>query len=107
MKADVTEHKINVHADPIDGYSLADYDFECKFFVFSNRVVSIKKNEMIQHEVDGVFDKDNFIAILDTEKVIALGKGTLKMKLIAHVPDVDFPDGTRTEVGEITLKVVL
>lgn len=107
MKADVTEHKINIHTDPIDGYSMNDYDFECRFFVYSNKMVTVKKSEMIQHDVDGVPDKDNFIAILDTEKVMALGKGALKIRFIAHIPDADFPDGTRTEVDEITTKIVL
>lgn len=104
---DVTEHKIVIHADPIDGYSLSDYDFECKFFVVSNKMITIKKNEMTQNEVDGVPDKDNFIVTLDTEKVLALGKGVLKIRLVAHIPDADFPDGTRTEVDEITTTIVL
>lgn len=103
----VTEHKINIHADPIDGYSMNDYDFECQFYVYSNRKVTIKKSEMIQVETDGVKDPNNFIATLDSEKVKAIGKGTLRMRFIAHVPDADFPDGTRTEVDEITLKIVL
>ena len=104
---DVSEYKVNVHADPIDGYSMGDYDFEVRFFVYSNKMLTIKKREMIQHKVDGVPDKDNFIATLDTEKVMALGKGTLKIRLIAHIPDADFPNGTRTEVDEITTKIVL
>ena len=107
MNVDVTEHKINIHADPIDGYSMSDYEFECKFFIYSNRTVTINKSEMIQNKIGGVPDKDNYIAILDTEKVVALGKGALKMRFIAHVPDADFPDGTRTEVNEVSLNIVL
>ena len=98
---DVTEYKINVHAEPIDGLSMDKYDFECQFYVYSNKVVTIKKEDMKQNEVDNKPDPDNYIAILDSEKVKALGRGSVKMRFIAHIPDSDFPDGARTEVAEI------
>ena len=98
IKGIVTEHKINIHAEPIDGLSMSNYDFECHFYICSNRVVTIKKSEMKQSQVNGTPDKDNYIAILDTEKILFLGKGSLKMMFVAHIPDSDFPDRFRTEI---------
>ena len=98
---EVSEYKINVHADPIDGYSMSDYDFKCQFYVYSNKIVTVKKEDMKQNEVDNKPDPDNYIAILDSEKVKSLGRGSVKMRFIAHVTDPDFPDGTRTEVAEV------
>ena len=97
----VTEYKINVHAEPINGLSMSQYNFECQFYVYSNKVVTIKKEDMKQNEVNGQADPDNYIAILDSEKIKSLGKGALKMRFIAHIPDSDFSDNTRTEVAEI------
>ena len=37
---EVNEYKVNVHAEPIDGLSMDKYEFECQFYVFSNKGVS-------------------------------------------------------------------
>ena len=97
----VTEYKVNVHAEPIDGLSMDKYEFECQFYVSPNKVITIKKEDMKQSEVNGQPDPDNYIAILDSEKVKALGRGSVKFRFIAHIPDADFPDRTRTEVAEV------
>lgn len=98
---DVPEYKVNVHAEPIDGLSMDKYEFECQFYVYSNKVVTIKKEDMKQNEVDNKPDPDNYIVILDSDKIKALGRGSVKMRFIAHIIDPDFPDGTRTEVAEV------
>ena len=46
MSALGTELKINVTNDPIDGFHMGDYDFECAFYVYTNRRVVKKKSEM-------------------------------------------------------------
>lgn len=91
-----TELKINVHVEPIDGYHMSDYDFECVFFVYKNRPLVVKKNEMTK------VDDDNYIAKVDTEKV---GVGSLKMKFIAEIPDSDMNDGLRKEVELVDLNI--
>ena len=96
MSALGTELKINVHVDPIDGMHMSDYDFECVFFVYKNRPLVIKKNEMTK------VDEDNYIAKVDTEKV---GVGSLKMKFIAEIPDSDMNDGFRREVELVDLNI--
>lgn len=98
MEAIFRELKINVHADPVDGLHMADYDFECDFFTYPNRAVKFKKADMIQ------VDSDNYLAAITSEMVKKMGQGMLKLRFIAYIPDVDFSDGFRTEVAETCLK---
>lgn len=102
MKNKVRELKINVHAEPMSGLHLSDYDFECLFYVHPNRVVSIPKADMVQ------VDEDNYTALITTEIGRKLGIGHIKMQMVAQIPDGDFPDGLRTEVSEeICINAVL
>ena len=91
-----TELKINVHVEPIDGLHMSGYDFECVFFVYKNRSLVVRKNDMTK------MDDDNYIAKVDTEKV---GVGSLKMKFIAEIPDSDMNDGLRKEVELVDLNI--
>ena len=94
MKNKVSELKINVHAEPMSGLHLSDYDFECLFYVHPNRVVSIPKADMTQ------VDEDNYTVLITTEMGRKLGIGYVKMQVVAYIPDGDFPDGLRTEVSD-------
>ena len=93
-----TEFKINVHVEPIDGLHMSDYDFTCRFYIDTNRNVEISKSEMIR------MDDDNYIACIDSSK---LGVGTIMMRIIAQIPDADFPDGLRTEIETISTGLVI
>ena len=86
-----TELKINIHAEPIDGLSMDDYDFSCAFFVYRNRTASVSKSDMVR------VDKDNYIAMIDTS---VLGCGNLRIRMTAYVPDSNFKDMLRTEIAE-------
>ena len=46
MSALGTELKINVHVEPIDGLHMSDYEFECAFYVYTNKKIVISKSEM-------------------------------------------------------------
>lgn len=96
MSALGTELKINVHVEPIDGLHMSDYDFECVFFVYKNRPLVVKKNEMTK------VDEDNYIAKVDSAKV---GTGNLMMKFVADIPDSDMNDGLRKEVELVNLNI--
>ena len=37
----MNEFKMNVHLEPMDGLHMSDYDFECAFYVYTNRKVVI------------------------------------------------------------------
>lgn len=102
MENKVRELKINVHAEPMSGLHLSDYDFECLFYVHPNRVVSIPKADMTQ------VDDDNYTALITTEIGRKLGIGHIKMQMVAYIPDGDFDDELRTEVSEeVCTKAVL
>lgn len=96
-----TEFKINVHVEPMDGYHMSDYDFDCSFFVLPNKRVEINKADMKE------IDSDNYIAIITSSMASILGRGTVKMRISAKIPDADFPDGTRTEIAEVCTNVVI
>lgn len=96
MSALGTELKINVHAEPIDGMHMSEYDFECVFFVYKNRPLVVRKDEMTK------VDEDNYIAKVDSAKV---GVGNLLMKFVAEIPDSDMNDGLRKEVELVDLNI--
>lgn len=94
MSALGTEFKINVHVEPIDGYHMSDYDFECMLYVYTNKGVVFKKGDESVKQTD----EDNYRICVSSEDSAKIGKGAVKLKLTAHIPDGDFPDGLRTEV---------
>lgn len=85
------EFKMNVHIEPIDGYHMSDYDFDCAFYVSPNRRITIHKSEMRK------VDDDNYIAVITTSDAIRIGRGKIIAEITAHIPDSDFHDGVRTE----------
>lgn len=95
MSALGTEFKINVSADPIDGIHMAEYDFECTLYVYSNKSVTYKKGDEKRIKET---DRDNYRIIVPAEDSVKLGKGEVMLKFTAHIPDSDFEDGFRTEV---------
>lgn len=93
-----TEFKINVHVEPIDGFRMSDYDFACRFYIYTNRYVELKKDEMIR------VDDDNYIACIDSGM---LGVGPVRMRITARILDADFPDGLRTEVETVNTGMII
>lgn len=91
MSALGTELKLNVHLEPLDGFHMSDYDFECEFFVFTNRSVVIKKSQLKR------LDDDNYYAIIEKDDAMRIGRGAVKCMVTAYIPDNDFADGVRTE----------
>lgn len=94
MSALGTEFKINVHVEPIDGYHMSDYEFECMLYTYTNNGV-IYKND---HESVKKTDDDNYRICVISEDSLKLGRGTVKLKFTAHIPDSDYSDGYRTEI---------
>ena len=92
---------MNVSVKPLNGYHMSDYDFDCEFYVYSNRRVLINKSEMV------MIDDDNYVAVLDSEKVGRIGKGHVRMTFTAYVPNEFFPDGLKTEKEDVCTDLVL
>jgi len=96
-----TDLKLNIHINPLSGFTMDDYDFECLFFTTSLiKSAKIKKEDMIR------IDEQNYIAILCTKRV---GPGRLRFRLRAFIPDSDviIHDGKREEVVEITTDIYI
>ena len=91
-----TELKLNVGMDPIAGIHLADIDFEVKIF-------SHKRTGSVTIGKDAAkkIDEDNYIVCVDTKLI---GTGRYYMTFTAYIPDMDFPDGLRTEVVTVPVR---
>lgn len=96
-----TELKFNVHIEPIEGIRMSAYNFDCAFYVYSNRKVIINKSDMIK------VDDENYIAMITTEQALKIGKGKIQLEITAYIPDNDFPDGLRTEKTIVCTDVVI
>lgn len=87
----LSETKLNVHLDPIEGFHMVDYDFECDVFVFENRVVKKQKADLKKE------DDDNYVITLNDAEMKKIGQGRICALVTAQIPDADFEDGFRTE----------
>ena len=93
-----TELKLNLNIDPINGFTMEDYDFLIDVYCQSSKVATITKMQAIK------VDKNNYLICVNTENI---GTGNLKCKVTAYVPDEDFPDSTRTEVSVIDTGITI
>ena len=98
---DIQEYKLNVHVEPIAGFHMEELNFKCVLFVYPNKTVEVNKAVMVK------VDEDNYIIPLTAELVKRVGRGQLKVRVIAEIPDRDFPDGFRTEIKEICTSIVI
>ena len=97
----VQEYKLNVHVEPIAGLHMDELRIKCVLFVYPNKAVEVGKEAMVK------VDKDNYVIPLTAELVKRVGRGQLKVKVIAEIPDSDFPDGFRTEIAEVCTGIVI
>lgn len=100
MSAFGTEFKLNIHVEPIDGLHMSEYDFEVSVFVFTNKIAVIPKSKMKK------VDDDNYLVMITSDIGKQIGRGAVKMKFTAHIPDADFDDGFRTEVEELCTGII-
>lgn len=85
-----TEIKLNISIPPFGNVTMDDYDFSLEVYCSQKRVVTISKKDLIR------MDSENYVALIDTSE---LGASDIKCKVIAYIPDWDFPDKTRTEIS--------
>lgn len=85
-----TEEKFSVYIAPIGDLHIIDCDFSVKAYSNSKTSVIIPKDNAI------FVSDDNFIICVDTN---ALGLGQITIEITAFIPDLDFPDGLRTEIA--------
>jgi len=87
--------KIAFTADLPDELLLKDVDFSVKVINMSEKDVAIDvpKADCIMTD-----DGASYVVLVDSE---TLGIGTLMLRLTVHIPDTDYPSGTRKEVIKI------
>ena len=90
-----SDAKIAFTADLPDGLLLKDIDFEVK-------VVNVSKKDKAKdyQKADCImaFDGAAYVVLVDTDD---FGVGRLMLRLTVHIPDTDYPSGTRKEVIKI------
>lgn len=97
----IQEYKLNVHVEPIAGFHMDELNIKCILYVYPNKAVEVDKDAMVK------VDEDNYVIPLTAELVKRVGRGQLKVKVIAEIPDSDFPDGCRTEIAEVCTDVAI
>ena len=80
--------KMNIHLEPIDGYTMDTYNFICVAYCSINKKIIAKKQECKR------VDANNYIMLIDTN---LLTTGDLRILVLADIPDADMPDLIRTE----------
>lgn len=98
---DIQEYKLNVHVEPIAGFHMYELNVKCVLYVYPNKAVEVDKDAMVK------VDEDNYIIPLTAELVKRVGRGQLKVKVVAEIPDSDFPYGFRTEIAEVCTGIVI
>ena len=90
-----SDAKIAFTADLPDGLLLKDIDFEVK-------VVNVSQKDKAKdyQKADCIMAMDGaaYVVLVDTDD---FGVGRLMLRLTVHIPDTDYPSGTRKEVIKI------
>lgn len=90
-----SDAKIAFTADLPDGLLLKDIDFEVKVVNASQKD---KAKDYQKADCIMVFDGAAYVVLVDTDY---FGVGRLMLRLTVHIPDTDYPSGTRKEVIKI------
>lgn len=83
------KEEINISLDIIDGYAMDDYDFNIEAYCSSLRKQTFSKRDARR------VDADNYKIIVDTNVV---GVGDIKIRVVARIPNIEYPDGYRDAV---------
>lgn len=86
-----TELKLNLYFEPIGNTRMRDYSFKVEAYC-----TTPEKGIEIDDDNIKIIDDNNCNILINT---IDVGVGTLKLKVTASIPDLDFKDdNSRTEV---------
>lgn len=84
-----SEEEINISLDLIDGYAMDDYDFTVEVYCSSYRKQTFGKRDARR------VDADNYKIVVDTN---VIGVGDIKIRVVARIPNIEYPDGYREAV---------
>lgn len=85
-----TEMKFALSLELPGGLTMDDVEFEARFYIYSNRTVTITKSGMSR------LDEGTYIVTLDTSLIG--GGGRVKCQVRVEIPDANMADGVRTEI---------
>ena len=96
-----SDTKIAFTADLPDGLLLKDIDFEVKVVN-----VSAKNKEKDYQKADCImaFEGAAYVVLVDTDY---FGVGRLMLRLTVHIPDTDYPGGTRKDIIKINPHIAI
>lgn len=104
-----TEIKLNLHIDPIGDNHMGGtdgYDWKCEVYTSSESKTIIEKDSNLALNDEVLTGPDDTILLVDTS---LLEPGTIKIKVIAYIPDDDFAyegnDGLRTEIQIVNTNI--
>ena len=86
-----TELKLNLYFEPLSNTKMRDYEFKVEAYC-----TTPEEGITLNEEDIKIIDDNNCNILIDTTEV---GIGTLKIKVTADIPDLDFKDQIRTEVA--------
>lgn len=81
-----SEEEVNIHLQPIDGYTMDRYDFTCEVFCSPIRKQVITKKDMNR------VDENNYTLWMKTSSI---GVGRVKIKVLAQIPNIYLENGFR------------
>lgn len=87
------KYKLDIQAD----LPMSDFDFDLKLTCGEKSLI-VRKNDLLLTK-DG-----DYLLCLDTK---LLGAGVVRGVVTAYIPDSDFPDGIRREIGIIDKPIVI
>lgn len=86
-----TEMKFALSLELPGGLTMDEVGFEARFYVYSNRTVTIPKSGMTR--IDG----DTYVVTLDTSLI---GEGRIKCQVRVEIPDANTANSVQTANGE-------
>lgn len=96
-----SDAKIEFTAELPDGMKLGDVEFGLKVINVSEKDVS---EDYTKADCISKGDGESYVVLVDTEQ---LGVGRVMLQLTAHIPDTDYPTGTRKEVIKINPHIAI
>lgn len=96
-----SDAKIEFTAELPDGLKLGDVNFGLKVINVSEKDVS---EDYTKADCISKGDGESYVVLVDTQQ---LGVGRVMLQLTVHIPDADYPAGTRKEVIKINPHIAI
>ena len=93
------DFSVAVNAEPLSGMTMDEYGFEVEIWS-STRMRSVKfTRQQLARD-----SENSYIASLNSADI---GLGSVRVRMIAQIPDGKFDDSTRTDIDEVITNIVI